>query len=413
MYFPVPLLGYAGDKHGQSKLSLFSAALFTPAYLVSAYVYSNHGSYKLLAGSFALVGTATSALYVSALVTCARMYPHSTGLAISAPVSAFGISSLWLSQVIPKLFRTNAASTDSALNVTGIFIFFAFMYLVMGVVGYIAAKLGDVDGSDVSKKSSTEGEDEPDTSEQRLSSEGNLNSHPSDHLTQRERLKVFIVSHETWLLMLAFVLTSGPLEMYLNNIGAIIDTMSTGRDLPYQRLDVILSAPSSANNVSIFSAFSTIARLSVGVFSDIVRPRLSTAMVLTIIVFTTAIAHFLLALGVFAQDAGRLFYISSMINGFSYGALFTLYPTMVACVWGVKSFGTNWGLFILGPAIGSVIYGILFGAIYQRATSGLTCAGNDCYEITFLVSGSGIVVASLVIFYLWHYSWKHNTLIQL
>jgi MFS family permease len=373
MYFPVPLLGYAGDKHGQSKLALLSSGLFTPAYLMAAYVYNTHGSYKLLAGCFATIGMATSALYVSALVTCARMYPGSSGLAISAPVAMFGVSSLWQSQMIPSLFGGH-----EGLNVANAFIFFSVLYLVTGLVAYVAAKLADVDGSD--SKLATEGEEE--------------------EMSQRERLVEFLSGHDTWILMLAFVLTSGPLEMYLNNIGAILSTIGPGK-------------PLASNHVSLFSALSTVARLSVGVISDIVRPRVSTAMVLATILFATGVAHFLLAMGVFTAGEGSLFYIFSMINGFSYGALFTLYPTMVACVWGLKSFGTNWGLFILGPAMGSVIYGVIFASVYESASSDMSCLGPKCYEATFLITGTGIIISSFLVFGLWQYSWKRNTLITL
>lgn len=371
MYLPAPILGYIGDKHGHSKLAALAGTLLCSSYCIAAYCVHSQLSYKLLAFCFAFVGVGTTAFYIFAFVTCAHLYPTRSSLAISAPVASFGLSSLWQSQLIPKLFGIKALSSKSPtvfIDCTNAFAFFAAFYVVFATVGYMAVQLagGDDDAHGDSTKTNTQSK------------------------TSLRQLVQFMLKTETWILMVTFILVSGPLETYLNNVGSIISTTTT------------MQTPS--RHVAVFSAFSTLARLTVGAFSDYLRPKVSTATIVAVILGATGVVHGMLASGRF--DFPNFYYSVSAINGFSYGALFTLYPTMVALIWGVEGFGSHWGLFILGPAIGSVFYGILFGNVYQSHSTPLgICLGNKCYELTFYLSGSGICLAALLELGLWKYSW--------
>jgi hypothetical protein len=312
------------------------------------------------------------------------MFPKSSGFALSAPIAAYGVSSLWEAQAVSHWFAIDSVAdktSEMRIDLITAYVFLAALYFMVGLMSFAAAKVGDVDGGASSKSTTNEGDE------------------PEDVVSQKEHLRTFLRSHEMWLLMAAFVFTSGPLEMYLNNMGTLL------RTIPY--------GPSPSDQLSIFSAFSTVARLSVGIFSDYVRPSISTAMILCSILIVTGIVHCLTASGIFMANSGALFKLSSIVNGFAYGAIFTLYPTMVACVWGVTHFGTNWGIFILGPAVGSVVYGVLFASVYDRAKSGPACISRSCYEDTFLITGTSIIVASFVVFSLWQCSWKRNARIAL
>lgn len=373
MYLPAPILGYIGDRHGHSKLAVLSGALLCGAYCLAAYSLYAQWSYQVLALAFTLIGVGSTSYYIFSFVTCAHLYPDRSGLAISAPVASFGLSSLWMSQAVPWVFGSKVVdrivaridSLPSMLNIQSLFIFFATFYLVFCTIGYGAVQLAG-------------GDDEP-----------------KDYVATRSKttpnqLVHFMLKKETWILMATFILVSGPLEIYLNNIGAIMSATPTHQ------------TPSS--HVAAFSALSTLARLTVGAFSDYIRPRVSTATVVAAILAATGIVHILLACGLFSTPA--FFYLVSAMNGFSYGAMFTLYPTMVALIWGVEGFGSHWGLFILSPALGSVFYGIVFGKVYQAHSDPLgICLGNQCYDLTFYLSGSGICLAALLVLALWKYSW--------
>jgi MFS family permease len=379
MYLLAPLFGYYADKWGPSKLTLMSSALFCPGYLAAAYLYKIKANYQGFAVCFAMIGAATTVLYLSTVLPCARLYPKSAGLAISLPVTGFGVSSLWQSQVINWFFY----DSQHNLDVYSVFVWYAGLYLVTGILSYMSSLLYNVD--DIKEKSDVEDEDE------------------GLELTQADRFKSFISNYETWVMLVSFICCSGALEMYLNNMGALIDT------LPNSASQLVSS------HVSMFAIFSTVARLSVGVSSDLLRPYISTAIVLSVILFFTAAHHFSIALGFYAQDDGALFSLASGINGLFYGSIFTLYPTVIATVWGLKSFGTNWAIFVCGPAIGSLVYGMLFASVYDRhrLPNQGQCIGNKCYELTFLITGAGILISCIAVFNLWHHVWKKNSSIKL
>lgn len=375
MYLPVPLLGYIGDKYGQSFMASIGGFMLIPGYIFASVVYNTAGSYQYLALCWALIGCGTSCLFMCGLVTCARLYPKNTGLAISAPVTAFGLSALWQSQLIRAIF----IDKEGNVMVQQVFFAYGLLYVVGTLCGVAASKLAKVEPHDKTQ------EDEDDDDD--------------DGLTQKERLIRFLTSCETWLFFMVFVVTVGPLEMYVVNMGAILDTIPQGPDVSF--------------HVALFSLSSTAARLMIGGLSDQIRHRISRPIQLATIFLITAVCHFALSNGTLSENSGRLFYISSIVNGFSYGVVFTMTPTVVACVWGVKSFGTNWGMFILAPAIGSTLFGMLFAALYERASSVVpvpeldVCSrGYLCYSWTFILTACGMLLASGVTTGLWLVRWK-------
>lgn len=418
MYLPVPVLGYIADRLGPGILAISSTFLFLPAYFIAGVVASTESveaqvsNYHLLTAAFVLIGTATSALYFSCVITCARVYPKSPGLSISAPVAFYGLSSLWQSQLLRWLF----SDSDDELILGKSFYFFAFLYTITGLISFASTRVGGVIGS--VKSQETKRKNCPSDPNNNIDEEENLDEEVElgtiaesvdDMIYKRhETVGQFLCDHTAWMLFMAFVLSSGPLEMFLNNMGFIIDTIPHG--------------PSVSTHISLFSAFSTLARLSVGVASDFVKDKISRPMILSIVLFLTSIVHFFLAAGLFTvQGNSRYFFIPSSANGFSYGSVYTLIPTIIACTWGLENLGTHWGLFIVGPAIGTSGFGLLFAKVYDAASKSIsnfvgngsvvelvdrTCTGKTCYELTFLITGICIFVSGLLISTVWLFAWK-------
>lgn len=422
MYLPVPALGYIADKLGPGNLGIISTALFTPTYLISAYISQMDpaaaaANFHLLALCFALIGTATTSLYFSGVLTCAKMMPQSPGLALSAPIACFGLSSLWQSQVVQLYFF----DAEGNIMLSPTFRFFAGLYLLAGIASYVGASvIGKVHGSNVAAVN-------PETPEppQKLpvtSQNGNYgatpNEPPAEPLTvddeqwllykRHENIKQFLMDRTVWIFYFAFILVSGPLEMYINNMGMIVSTIPTG-------------APSVTTNVSLFSAFSTISRLLMGVLSDYVRNRVSRQIILVGILLFFALINFLMASGLFTTvQNGAYFPFSSSSVGFSYGSVYTLVPTIVACTWGVENLGVHWGIFITAPALGSTGYGYIFAKVFEaasgtidmvadgKASAPTQCLGRNCYDATFLTTGTSVTVAAILIMMVWLFAWKKH-----
>lgn len=414
MYLPVPLLGMIADRLGPGNLGIISIALFTPPYLIASYIAALPPAeaanyYHALAACFACIGTATSSLYFSGVITCAKMMPKSPGLAISAPVAAFGLSSLWQSQVLQALFQNEQGDLSLPLS----FRFFAVLYLLTGTLAYLGSSVIGQLGC----RTAAESELPLQQPEQVLSDDASQKLALIDHIEdtsydslanseddliykRHENVGQFLMDKTVWLMFGAFVLTSGPLEMFLNNMGMVINTVPDG--------------PTVAANVSLFSAFSTLARLSSGVVSDLVQTKVSRPAILVFMLLVTALLNFLMATGVFTVlDHGRYFYLASSAIGFAYGSIYTLTPTIVACTWGVENLGTHWGIFITAPALGSTAYGSLFAKVYDMACQRIVtpqdmtvCTGLACYETTFLVTGSSLAIAAWVILVIYLFAWK-------
>lgn len=418
MYLPVPILGYIADRKGPGILAIVSIVLFTPAYYISALLSDPSSpeeaasNYRLLTAAFAFIGTGTSALYFSGVITCARVFSKSPGLAISTPVAFYGLSSLWQSQVIQRFFFTQ----DGEIKLSQSFKFFAILYFFTGCISFAGTRIGGVTGGSqetevvagepLEEGVTTDGALKPSTSDEEAEL-GTIAESFEDMIYKRhETVGQFLQDHTAWVLFAAFVLSSGPLEMYLNNIGMILSTEP--------------KAPTVSTHVSLFSAFSTIARLSMGVVSDFLQDKISRPTLFAAVLYATAVIHYLTASGLFTiVENAKYFFVSSSSNGFAYGTVYTLTPTIIACTWGVENLGTHWGLFIIGPAIGSSGFGFLFARIYDAASSSVSnlfhaaagdtvrsCTGLACYKLTFLITGSSILVSGLLISLVWLFAWK-------
>jgi hypothetical protein len=99
--------------------------------------------------------------------------------------------------------------------------------------------------------------------------------------------------------------------------------------------------------------------------------------------------------------------------GAGYGAVFSLTPIVINMIWGVENFGTNFGIVAVAPAIGSVIWGLIYSAVYQAGahnsaslgddeTAGdVFCYGKQCYASTFWAMTASIWVGTLLILWAW------------
>lgn len=429
MYLPVPILGYVADKLGPGNLGIVSIIFFTPTYFTAAYIsqlssVAAAANFHLLVVCFACIGTATSALYFSGVLTCAKMMPRSPGLSISAPVACFGLSSLWQSQILQFYFF----DADGNIMLPATFRFFAGLYFVAGITSYVGASvIGKVNGNTIAVVEpepavQTEAQKQPIASQN-----GNYGATPDEpHPTaeptiddddllyrRHENIAQFLTDRTVWIFYFAFILISGPLEMYLNNMGMILSTIP-------------VNAPSVTTNVSLFSAFSTISRLLMGVLSDSIRNHVSRQIILVLILLFFALINFLMASGVFTVlQNGAFFPLSSSGVGFSYGSVYTLVPTIVACTWGVENLGVHWGIFITAPAIGSTGYGYLFAKVYQAASGTINmlvdgsnnaaptqCLGRNCYDTTFLATGTSVTIAAILVMVVWLFAWKKHRLLD-
>lgn len=457
MYLPVPLFGYLCDRFSPRPLSLFAGICFGLGYLLAAFSY-RHGSIEeggfppaVMVVAFVAVGMGTSCMYLSAVTTCAKNFGRGKykGLALAIPIAAFGLSGMWQSQIGSRLLYDRSPERYGEVDVYRYFVFLALLLFVVGLIGAFALNVVDeeelIDQAVSELERSGLLEDSPFfqrsvlhdnsngygtvESSEALPNSAEFDDDGTDLPLQKARrqsdrrkawllnneTRLFLLDHTMWLLAAGFFLVTGPGEAFINNLGTIINTFypppSPGPP----------NGNSPATHVSIVALASTFARLFTGTLSDLLAPtaapgqsddkRVTCSRLVFLLTSTLffSIGQLLLASGLI-QSHPQLFPLVSALVGLGYGAIFSLTPIIVSVVWGVRNFGTNWGIVAVVPAAGAALWGAVYAAVYDAAAMdgrriGATerlCYGVRCYAPTFW----GMVVCSWVALGLWAWAWR-------
>lgn len=151
-------------------------------------------------------------------------------------------------------------------------------------------------------------------------------------------------------------------------------------------------------HVSILSIMSFVGRLSSGIGSDfLIHHNLSRfwALVGSACVFVAAQVA---ALNI--ENPNQLFWLSGL-TGLAYGALFGVYPALVADAFGPSGMGINWGAMTMAPIISGNVFNLAYGRILDQNSHHVEgsdggeerCdAGLDCYRSAYFVT----LVSSMV-----------------
>lgn len=398
MYLLLPALGYLADSYGPAVLSLILIWAFCPAYFVNAMLVRNSDSrlaalevstakVVVMAVSFCFIGLATSSLYFASLVTCARIYPNHKSLAISLPVSCYGLSSLIGAQVL-KLAYFHRLPHE--LDLYRVFSFFLGLYLVVGALNFVSNCVVSIEQEVIF------GDREPLLVSSEESSENGDTLTPQRSVVEpvhhHERYIAFLKDKSAWLLLVAIMLSIGPLESFQNNLGLIIDSTTNG--------SVYLS-----DQVSIIAALSTAIRLVVGIVADYLSSPERTVPVCKVWLVVVLVA--IGAVGQVSANHGVDFTGISVMSGISYGGIFAAYPTVVASVWGVDMMGSTWGSFMVAPAIGSIAFSLLHGYMMDVCPAG----ASGCLTGYFNAAGGSLVLSVVFLLYVWRAVWCKRGLV--
>lgn len=392
MYLCLPVLGYLADKYSPALLTLISIWAFCPAYSINAYLVKVGGANGIgpdldprnlvvMAASFSFIGLATSSLYFLSLLTCARIYPNHKSMAISMPVTCYGVSSLVGSQIMKLDYFKLPGSAD--LDLYRVFRFFAVLYFGVGILNFVANSIVTIEQEVIF------GDQEPLLADSASESSGlthqqshRLTIEPVDH---RARYIRFLKDKSAWVLLASLILNVGPLESFQNNLGLVVDTVTDG-------------SVAVADQVSWVAALSTVIRLFIGVIADwILSPerRYPVCKVWFLVAVTL-----LGAAGQLAALYVPSFTVVSVLSGLSYGGVFTVYPTIIASIWGVDMMGSTWGSFMVAPAVGSISFSLLYGFQVDQ------CGGRvGCLDNYFRFTALCLAVSSGFVLFAWRRMW--------
>ena len=459
LYLPVPFFGYVCDRYSPRPLALASGILFGVGYLLAAFTYHTVLSrgrdgwpFGIMVFAFVLIGIAAIGMYMGAVTTCAKNFGRAKyrGLALAMPITSFGLSGLWLSQVGSQLlYEREPDGGKGDVDVFRFFLFLAGLLFAAGLIGAIGLQV--VDEEELIDEAVEELEEsgllEESAFFQRSANHasngyGTINPDLQSDISHQEvaaikadaegeeSKKTWLLNGETrrfladptmWFLTGGFFLITGPGEAFINNMGTMVGTL-------YPPHSPVPASNSAATHVSIFTLSSTLARIISGTLSDLLAPtapsqtsyrpnsssshlallakdsRFAVSRLVFLLTTTTILTlSFLLLASPLLPIHPQLFALVSALAGVGYGALFSLTPIIVSVVWGVQNFGTNWGIVAVVPAVGATVWGAVYSAVYTRAAGKEElCWGQDCYEAT----AWAWAVCGLVTLGLWTWAWR-------
>lgn len=472
MYMPVPIIGYMCDRFGPGLLSLISAVLAGGGYALAAALYQkgvqeaensvtgHKTTFAPMLFAFVAIGVGCSALYLGTVTTCAKNFGRGRyrGLMLVAPIAGFGLSGMIISQAASRLlYEVEPDGTKGDVNVFYFFLNLSILIAVIGILGSFTLRVVDeedlidgaveelersglLDSSEVFRRRTDQNygtviqsqilDEEDDEADRALDPSkdngGDMYAKLKKAWLLNAETRRFLADPTMWFFALSFWLIIGPGESFINNLGTVIGTLtSPGNDS---------KSPSAATHVSIMATVSTVARLVVASLSDLLSPtpesqyvqvgsthslpalrqklQVSRVVLYVISALTFSVGSLVLASGAVQEHVNRFWIVSGSI-GAGYGAVFSLTPIIITMIWGVENFGTNFGIVAVTPALGSVIWGLIYSAVYQagahksallrggEAEDDVFCYGKQCYAPTFWAMTVSIWVGAVMIIWAW------------
>ncbi|KAJ2998663.1 hypothetical protein NUW58_g249 [Xylaria curta] len=469
MYLPVPLIGYMCDRFGPGLLSFMAAVLAGGGYALAAALYrkgvqeleahADRGdtTFALMLLAFVAIGVGAACLYLGSITTCAKNFGKGKyrGLLLVAPIAAFGLSGMIISQGASRLlYEVQPDGTDD-VNVFHFFLILAILLIVIGIAGSFALRIVDeedlideaveelersglLESSEVFRRradrtygtiagSTNIGEDEgADVLEPTRENGGDAYAKLKKSWLLNAETRRFLADPTMWFFAISFWLIIGPGESFINNLGTVIGTLTSPK--------VYSKPPSAATHVSIMATVSTVARIVVASLSDLLSPTPESQHIQTgippplpvlrrklevsrvVLYFISALVFsggtLMLASGAVQEHASRFWIVSGLI-GAGYGAVFSLTPIIITMIWGVENFGTNFGIVAVTPALGSLVWGIVYSAVYQagarnsasskddQVPDDVFCYGKQCYAPTFWAMTVSIWIGAFMIIWAW------------
>ena len=333
--FSMILAGRCQDKFGPRLIASIGGLLVGAGFLLC----STTNSYGVwLLGFGVLAGLGIGCGYSSATPPALKWFPPSkTGLIAGLVVAGFGLAPVYLAPTSQYLL--GHYQIKASMLILGI----AFVVIVCGLAqllrnppaGYVAAVKGATGtAAKPAPASSTPGE--------------------------------MLRSPTFWLLWAIYFIGSGAGLMVISSVsGMAKKTMGEAAFIA----------------VAVMAIGNAAGRICAGLLSDKIGRRWTLMLVLLI----QAVLMFI-AIPVTASTEGAKFVIVlvATLIGFNYGANLSLFPSFTKDLWGLKSFGVNYGILFTAWGVGGFALSRLSQMLYVASKD---AAGKGNYQSSFITAG--------------------------
>ncbi|GAA6013030.1 hypothetical protein JCM11491_000944 [Sporobolomyces phaffii] len=440
--------GAIADNHGPGAVSVAAGLLFALGYGLMGLVaklgaqldHRGEETTKLLwplLGAYFLAGGGVAASYFSAMISSTKSAPaRHSGLAIGVPCAVFGLSPLFLASLtsfftttydrFPELPGTSEVELDPA---RWLLFLAALLALVNGIGGFFLKELpwDEEVGEGASKVTVTHDAERDDSASNEEDLEATertslLRPHLTPPPPHSQTLRQFVSTPTFWIFGAVILFSTGPVEAYMASLGQVLESLlaiSTSK-LAFAGEGISHALQARKNHIAVLAIANTGSRLIVGAVSDFLaenrvsqgrRRRVSRLVFLFGACASLSLVYVWGGTGLGTEGG---LWIVTIINGVSYGAIFTLSPAIVRSCWPVENFGRDWGLLTWFSAVGALIFTPLFGILRDLATGTTSpfpsaaiattldvCASSGCYRPSFVVSAISAGMSCGAVAMLW------------
>ncbi|KAI9321367.1 major facilitator superfamily domain-containing protein [Dichotomocladium elegans] len=355
-----------------------SAVLAFISTVVLAQTYAGYlpGHFVLCAIYLAVLGIAGSAAYLCALDSQSHNFRTYRGMSMGLASTGLGLCGVVFSRIDDIFFDD---------NVYGLLVFMAVaMSMSMCLGGFVLGPLEPAPEEDIQVQVQAIDDSEEDEETVPLLTD---HHHPRHGLTGIRFFK-----HPAGFALFSTMLVNlGLGYVYLASIGQLLESLpsSTALVVSPQRL--------RSTHVALFSLSNCIARAVFGSLSDMLKKRWGIDRLWVFVGATVGLLLTTIYLVIGVTSIETLL-PSTFAVAVTYGAAFGVAPAATT-EFGTEFFARNWGWLLFAPALGSQIFNVLFGALYDREAKrqgNYQCQGPSCFRSTFLI-GAGCILVVFVI----------------
>ena len=336
--FAMILAGRCQDKFGP-RLTASIGGLLVAAGMILISRTNNYAVWVL--GFGVLVGTGIGFGYSSATPPALKWFPPSrTGLIAGLVVAGFGLAPVYLAPTSQKLL--GLYGLQGAMLIFGI----AFFVIVCGLAQLL---MNPPAGYVVAAKS------------------GAAKPPPAASSTPGQMLR----TPSFWLLWVLYFIGAGAGLMVISSISPMAKK-SMGE--------------AAFIAVAVMAIGNAAGRIGAGLLSDKIGRRWS----LMIVLLCQAVLMFIAIPVTGSKEmAAVVIVLIATLIGFNYGANLSLFPSFTKDLWGLKSFGVNYGVIFTAWGVG----GFVFSRVQQTLV-----AGSKSYTSSFITAGVLLIVAAAMTF---------------
>jgi MFS family permease len=339
--FAMILAGKLQDKIGPARTALIGGVLVGAGFILSS---TTNDYLTWVLGFGVLAGMGFGFGYSAATPPALKWFPPAkTGLIAGVVVSGFGLAPVYIAPLASWLL-----GSQGILNAM-LYLGIAFTVIVCGLSFVLAnPPQGFVPAAPVTAAATP------------AAAKSSVNAGPTEMLK----------SYKFYVLWLAYFIGAGAGLMVIGSVAGMAKK-SLG---PLAFVAVAIMAIGNAGG-----------RIFAGIVSDKIG---RTATLSIMLAFQASLMFIAIPIVGDGHPSALLIVLIATFIGFNYGTNLSLFPSFAKDFWGLKNFGTNYGLLFSAWGIGGFVMGRL-SEMFQAQTGG--------FQLSFTVAGVSLIVGALLV----------------